>query len=280
MIKLIAQNGFGKFEEIPFNLGKFPCGETNLTVTLMSDYFGYQIYFNYESDQDLIHLMLLTDALNKAGVPSSIMSLHIGYFPYGRQDRVCNPGEPHSLKVVCNLINGLGYQKVYVIDPHSDVIEALLDNPHIVTMSDVIRDSGSTCMEIAMHTDQFVSPDAGAYKKVNKVAQTFNLPVVRADKIRDTQTGNISGIEVYNEDLTGQCVMILDDICDGGGTFIGLAKKLREKGAERIVLYVSHGMFTKGVDILLENGIDEIICYEYYGKSEQDREKINIIGGM
>jgi ribose-phosphate pyrophosphokinase len=80
-------------------------------------------------------------------------------------------------------------------------------------------------------------------------------------------TGALSGFEVYADDLTGKEVVILDDICDGGGTFIGLTKKLREKGAAKVTLYVTHGMFTKGVKILLES-IDEVWCYSYHGPSE------------
>ena len=95
------------------------------------------------------------------------------------------------------------------------------------------------------------------------------MPIIRADKIRDTMTGALSGFEVYADDLTGKDVVILDDLCDGGGTFIGLAKKLREKGAAKITLYVTHGMFTKGVKDLLIY-IEEVWCYQYHGATEEE----------
>ena len=112
-----------------------------------------------------------------------------------------------------------------------------------------------------------------AYKKVSKAGQVLGKPIIRADKIRDTMTGALSDFEVYIDDLTGKSVLILDDIADGGRSFTELAQKLREKGANKVTLYVSHGMFTKGVKILLES-IDEVWCYQYNGPDE-DRYLVN-----
>lgn len=266
-VSVIANNSAGT---VPVDMGFFPCGERKLTVGHIQApenilYDQLTIKLVYESDQDLIDLLLLSDALKRCPWYNfKSFVLLISYFPYGRQDRVANAGESHSLKVISGLINSCGFDKVFVIDPHSDVIEALIDNFEAVTMDQIVFAASEGPFNTA---DAIVSPDAGAYKKVSKCAQYLDAEVVRADKIRDTRTGALSGFEVYADDLTGKSVTILDDICDGGGTFIGLAKKLREKGAERISLYVTHGKFTKGVDILLEV-IDEVWCYEYTGPQE------------
>lgn len=267
----------GQSGTMPLEISKFPCGESKITLDWMSLpqnmlFEQLSVKLKYESDQDLINLLLVVDAVKRSGLRYKNFSLLLGYFPYGRQDRVCEVGEPHSLKVVCSLINSCGFDSVYVIDPHSDVIEALLDNPVILTQSDVVFTSQTPAFK---EYDLYVSPDAGAYKKVTKSAKVYNKEIVRADKIRDTKTGNIVGTEVYSSNLNGRSVLILDDIIDGGRSFIELAKKLKEKGAGKVGLYTSFGMFTKGVDVLKEN-IDELFCYEYYGPSG-DKHKVTML---
>lgn len=257
-------------------ISKFPCGESKVSVPAFADPEDHvEIEFSYNGDEELIQLLLLVDALERSGYKKRNMLLRIGYMPYGRQDRVCNPGEPHSLKVICQMINSMGVGRIIVEDPHSDVIEALLDNVEVMTISDILACSDHFCEYILDEVDVFVSPDAGAYKKVSKVASRFPRGgLVRADKIRDTQTGAISDIEVYAQDLEGLTVLIVDDICDGGGTFIGLANKLKEKGAANILLYTTHGMYTKGVDVLLKNGVDKVICKNYHGPSSEQHKVV------
>jgi ribose-phosphate pyrophosphokinase len=160
-----------------------------------------------------------------------------------------------------------------VIDPHSDVIEGVIDNVYVVDQAELLS---MVEADFIQEYQDVISPDAGAYKKVFKVAQKFDRGVIRADKIRNLSDGSLSGFEVYANDLSGRSVLIVDDICDGGGTFVGLAKKLREKGAKSVGLYVSHGMFTKGVEILKEH-IDKIYCYTYYGSNSKDLEFIETL---
>lgn len=263
---------------IPVEFKKFPCGESfvridteKLPLNILYDQVSISISF--QGNTDLIDLLLLVDALKRSLIEYKKLVLSLGYFPYGRQDRVCQAGEPHSLKVVANLINSCGFDKVFVVDPHSDVIEGVIDNVSIVSQVEILDMLES---DFIYEYQDIVSPDAGAYKKAFKVAQHFNRGIVRADKIRDLSDGSLSGFEVYAEELTGRDVLIVDDICDGGGTFIGLAKKLREKGAKSVGLYVSHGMFTKGVEILKEH-IDKIYCYNYYGSNSKDFELIEAL---
>lgn len=273
MLKVSAMTGNDRCPnvEIPVEMSRFPCGERNLRIgepkapaNMM--YTQLNILLEYQGDTDLIDLMLLVDAIKRCPwLNYQHLILLVNYFPYGRQDRVCNNGEAHSMRVISSMINSCGFDKVFVIDPHSDVVEALIDNVDILDLEYIVFASEG---DPFVDCDAYVSPDGGAYKKVTKAAKVHGKPIVRADKIRDTQTGALSGFEVYADDLTGQSLVILDDICDGGGTFIGLAKKLREKGAEKITLYVTHGKFTKGVEALKEF-IDEIYCYDYTGPEDQ-----------
>jgi len=125
--------------------------------------------------------------------PGAPIDLHLPYVPYARQDRVANPGESLSAKVFGGLINARGYRRVVFQDPHSDVTPALLDCVVIDhplpalrrVVAAVLRENASLAL---------VAPDAaGARKRVLKLASQFELPVVFADKVRDTRTGVITG---------------------------------------------------------------------------------------
>jgi len=91
-----------------------------------------------------------------------------------------------------------------------------------------------------------VAPDAGSEKRAAGVAKLLNIPIVNGYKTRDISTGAITGFgHNYDSSLYGKDLLIVDDICDGGGTFIGLGNSLKEAGAE-VSLYVTHGLFSKG----------------------------------
>lgn len=104
-----------------------------------------------------------------------------------------------------------------------------------------------------------VSPDAGAEKKAKEVGKQVKADVFAASKVRDTMTGQIISTEIRG-DVKGRNLIIIDDICDGGATFTELAKKLKEKGANDIYLYVTHGIFSKGLDVLKEH-FKHVYCY-------------------
>ena len=214
-----------------------------------------------KSSDDLMQLLLVTDALRTRYTDASI-TLNMPYTPYARQDRVCNLGEALSAKIFATLINDQYYSAVHTMDNHSDVMTALLDNCDNTPVHEVIAEQ-----DLDMEGFVLISPDAGANKKVLEVAKQFNgLPVVRADKVRDTKTGAITGTVVYTElysptahnAVEGKDCLIVDDICDGGRTFIELAKELKRKGAYTVSLWVTHGIFSKGLNVLFESGIDHI----------------------
>jgi ribose-phosphate pyrophosphokinase len=104
---------------------EFGSGENHLQILAPSSN-RVEIMFRYSGDQSMIQLLLMTDALRRQGAAE--IDLYIPYFPGARQDRVCNQGEPLSAKVYADLINQQRYRKVFVFDPHSDVVVALLDN--------------------------------------------------------------------------------------------------------------------------------------------------------
>lgn len=226
------------------------------------------------SSSDLMKLLLVKDAADRMCKPRTSV-LRIPYIPYARQDRVCVNGEALSIKVVCDLINSMNFDNVVVVDPHSDVAPALINNVTIVEQWEAFR-----CRDISSQ-EVLIVPDAGAAKKSLKVAKQLGFTeVVEATKQRDVQTGDITQTIVHATEghLKGRSCIIFDDIVDNGGTFIALAQELKELGAAKVTLCVTHAILPNGVDHLFENGIDDIwttdSVYGYHSHGTDERVKI------
>ena len=195
----------------------------------------------------VMQLLLLTDAVRRV-MPNVPLHLNMPYVPYARQDRVCNPGEALSARVFCDLINAQAYASVTIADPHSDVVPALLDRVGVVDASvmlaEVLRQPAFA------RGVTLLAPDAGARKRVQQLAKKLDVEhIAFADKVRDTKTGRISGTSV-SSDLPHLPILVVDDICDGGRTFVELGKALAEVSSQPRYLYVTHGIFSKGFEEL------------------------------
>lgn len=209
-----------------------------------------------QSPADQMALVMVVQAIRDIS-PDIRMILNMPFCPYGRQDSTFVPGQANAMKAWARLINSLGFEIVYVTDPHSIGVN-LIDN---VIVTDVVEYL-ECCME-DLRTDKMVlvSPDAGANKKAHKIAEHFEFDeLIRADKARNLKTGEIIETLVYG-DVEGKDCLIVDDICDGGMTFIKLAEKLKALGADKVVLFVTHGLFTKGLEVF-DGLIDEIYTTE------------------
>ncbi|WP_298146379.1 ribose-phosphate diphosphokinase [Flavobacterium sp.] len=209
------------------------------------------------SFNDLGVLCLAADAIRRMG--GILETLILPYFPASRQDRVMVSGEALSVKVYADLINLLNFKRVVVYDAHSEVTAALVNNCELISnhsfIKKVIQNLGSETL--------LVSPDGGALKKIYKLSQFLGgLPVIECNKKRDVKTGKLSGFKVYSDDLKGADCLIVDDICDGGATFVGLAAELKKKNSGRLFLAVSHGIFSKGFEDL--NCFDRIFTTDSF----------------
>ena len=274
---------FGKtYTEVDVDYKVFNGGEINLRLPEellgKKDIIGVSImHKGMKNSNDLMALLMLNDALRRA-YPRAEYRLGMGYVPYARQDRVCNDGEAHSMKVFGNLINTMGFDEVLIIDPHSDVAGACIDNcTSIVSQVEVIESFEELQADISDLDMVLISPDAGAIKKSEAVAVAFEMPLVQGVKQRDLRTGALSGFAINDPRKTveGRNCLIVDDICDGGGTFLGLAKVLFDNGALSVSLYVTHGIFSQGVSHLLDNGIDRIYTLDTFNSGEQ-HERLEI----
>ena len=248
----------------------FPGGELQVQIpglpeSLIDD---ATIIARLQSSEAIIRLLLVTEILRRS-LRSGQLRLVVPYFPYARQDRVMQPSEAFSLKAIARIINSLGFDEVVVCDPHSDVTPALIENVSVIHQTDILKRFGALTNWIGEHDVVLIAPDAGAAKKTLAAAKQFKLPMVTASKVRDTSTGEITATRL--DDATGlvrgnDC-LIVDDICDGGRTFIELAKVLWGQGARSVHLYVTHGIFSNGLGVF-DGLIDSIFTTDSF-KSPQ-----------
>jgi len=281
MIRAIVSTVSGKKIELDLDMFVFSGGECHVKIrnhAAIDELIGIvNIYAYLTSAESFITLLLLADAVKRlpAFLPGSTrILLEMPYIVAARQDRPCEPGEPLSAAVYADLLNTAGFNRVLVEDPHSDVAPSLINNVAVVQQHEIVADLlGEWLMS---ENVALVSPDAGSQKKIIKLARAMGgLDVIKADKIRDTTDGKITDTKVY-DDVSGRKVLIVDDILDGGGTFIPLAQKLREMGATEINLFITHGIFSKGVDIF-DGIIDNIFTKSTWSSNTQDRNTKGIL---
>ncbi|RYJ39433.1 Ribose-phosphate pyrophosphokinase [Flavobacterium anhuiense] len=261
---------FQNQEEIKFQSFTFSGGEPHIKIA--PDFDANRkvtVTHRLNSFNDLGLLCVTIDALRRMDV--KIIDLFIPYFPAARQDRVMIPGEPLSVKVYADIINAMQLNKVFVFDAHSEVTPALLNNSTVIPNYTFIK----AVLENIGNDVKLISPDGGALKKIYKVSEFLGgVEVVECSKSRDVKTGKLSGFKVYEDDLQGMDCLIVDDICDGGGTFVGLAEELKKKNAGKLYLAVSHGIFNKGFEVL--NCFDGIFTTNSF--KDFEGESVKVIG--
>ena len=215
------------------------------------------------SFNDLGFLLVATDALKRMGLTK--INLLLPYFPAARQDRIMVKGEALTVKIYSDIINAANYERVFILDPHSEVTPALLNKVKVISNHSFVQKALENTKDYLL-----ISPDGGALKKVYKLAQFLGgQPVIECSKMRDVKTGQLSGFKVFADDLAGKTCVIVDDICDGGGTFLGLAKELKAKNVGKLILVVTHGIFSKGLEELT-TVFDEIYCTDSFKEIEND----------
>lgn len=250
----------------------FPGGEVGVNINgpeLDQNVDYIKLVAKIQNSNQLMAMFLATDALRRV-YPFAKICLFIPYFPYARQDRVCNAGEALSVKVVAQLINSQNYATVTVVDPHSPVLVAALDRCHVVeqrwAFSMVKPSFGDTII---------IAPDAGAVKKAEEFCKLVGAAgVAYAHKQRDLKTGEITHLELITDfTLYQRNLLVLDDICDGGRTFIELGKVLKHEEPATMELAITHGIFSKGVEVLTEY-YDRIYTTDSLPQTEHPQLKV------
>lgn len=199
-------------------------------------------------DGEIMELSLLTSALAglfKGTLPRT--ELILPYLPYSRADRRFIEGDSDSLRTFGFLIGKLGYNTIKTLDVHSD---AAFDHVPNIAAYDAETYIEKAIDDIGREGLALVLPDEGASRYR---LDHFNLPVFQGVKKRDVATGQLSGFSIDPNVAAYDKILIVDDICDGGGTFVGLAQCIDKLAPEvELFLYVTHGIFSKGFETLAQ----------------------------
>jgi ribose-phosphate pyrophosphokinase len=233
--------------EIEFKMIKFDGGESHPQLNNNIDYSMIQrvvVTHRIRSGDHVMELVLACDAIRQKGVKS--IDLILPKFPYAQQDRVCAEGDAFSLKVFANIINSINADKVYILDAHSGITTALVNNCKIISNQQYVK------MAVRDINDKLtlISPDTGSKKKSDDLFDDLECftSLIQCGKKRDRQNGKLSGFEVFADNLHGEKCLIVDDICLRGGTFEGIAEQLKQKNAGDLYLYISHAVCSNGFD--------------------------------
>jgi ribose-phosphate pyrophosphokinase len=247
---------------------KFPDGQQNVNLKLSDDFdFNCQttIVSRLNNWMDLELIVCTTRALRNLGVQD--VSLYVPYIMGGRSDRKFEVGSTNYIKdVISPILNSMDFKKIYTYDPHSDVTEACynnlikLDN---ILLPKVLRDYNRKNVVL-------ISPDSGASKKVTSLAKQFNFEgdIMYCSKYRNSKGELTDNFIPWDDKYKGKTLIIVDDICDGGRTFINLADDIRKYDDTcELVLCVSHGIFSKGLQPLIDK-FNKIYCTNSFNSYE------------
>lgn len=235
---------------------KYPDGQISVKIT---NYDNPHIVERINSYEDLIFVKSIAEAYHYHGGTEypAIKPLTI-FIPclFGqRSDRRFSPNQSFDLKIITDIINSCNFSRVDILENHSDVCMALINNSNKVSSFEYIKETTGLVYDITKYL-VLVSPDSGAYKRTFLYGEHLKLPVVAANKYRDLD-GKIT--LTFAGDVKDRNCLITDDCADGGYTFILLAKALKEQGASSVYLYVTHGFFNKGFEEL-KKYINHVYC--------------------
>jgi ribose-phosphate pyrophosphokinase len=250
MVKLLINE-----QEVKFETTVFPDGTSQ--VWKLQDDIDFDEYADtpvilwlFENESELMQVLQLAH-LVQVHLDTPDCTLRVPYLPYGRQDKQVDNKLSFALQTFKDVLYHANITRIETFDAHSKS-----DMVYEDSVMPTVHDFHDSIFNQDKH-DVICFPDAGAASRYKK--GFYGLPVVYCEKIRDQLTGNILGLKAVGEtDVTGQRVLIVDDICDGGMTFIKVAEALKPFNPKQVDLAVSHGLFSKGRQVLHDAGITDI----------------------
>lgn len=288
--------------EIKYKISKFPDGQQNITIltSIPNKFLGFNTFLNIKEKiliksrlnnwLDLELIVATVASLKELGAKE--IHLYVPYFLGARSDRKFEEGGNWYLKqVICPIINSLNFESITILDAHSYVLGNLLNNYKAVDNSQLVSFS---IKDVLVNNDKahikdfiYVAPDAGASHKIYASLKAANIEdqnVIISSKERDAEGKLTKTVVPLKEGLYEKDFIIIDDICDGGRTFINIAKVIKNhyKGFARIpkiYLIVTHGIFSAGFEELSKY-FDGIYCTNSYSNvgdySGNDKQKTNV----
>jgi len=203
---------------------------------------------SFPANDNLMELLILIDALKRASARR--ITAVVPYYGYARQDRKPGPRTPISAKLVANLIERAGVDRVMTLDLHAGQIQGFFDIPtdNLFAAPVMVRD-------IEKNFDKnnivVVSPDVGGVVRARALAKRIDAPIAICDKRRE-RPGESEVMNVIG-DVSGKCCILIDDIVDSGGTLCNAAEALLQKGATEVIGYITHGVLSGGAIARIQN---------------------------
>lgn len=245
----------------------FPDGQPHVKVKGVTPYSRVKVVCSITDTIKLIQLLEVSDAIKRLkGITHRLV---VPYLMGARYDREMIPGSGESvdLHVITKLINSMEFEEVYLYDVHSPVSTQLIK--HSVNLP-----NRSLVMQYAQPDAVLICPDKGAKSRIpDYIIWNKKLTdIVYCEKTRDMSNGNITLTVLEPEKCKGRNCVIIDDLCDGGGTFLSIAAQI---DPAHLTLIVTHGIFSRGFE-LLEKYFNEIIVSNSY-KPSYDSPKVKVI---
>lgn len=237
------------------NLERFP--DKEISVQILESVRGKDVFviqtIALEPNEYLMELLIMIDALKRASARSIVAV--IPYFGYARQDRKDKPRVPISAKLIANLLEKAGADRILTMDLHAGQLQGFFDIPvdNLLSLPMMVK----AFQQHHLGDVVVVAPDVGSTKLVRDYAQVLGVDFAVIDKIRSSATE--VEITALIGDIKGRNVLLADDMCSTAGTLVSAAKACQEKGALRIFCAVTHGLFVGESVKRVENSPIEVL---------------------
>lgn len=247
--------------DIVYDIINFSDGEKHIKfITEINRKDSVKVICRITSMDELFILMQVGDILNRMEVEWALV---ITYLMGMRMDRVMSFNEAFSLKIVAKTINDMHPDAVFVVEPHSDRTLKLINNS-----TPLMNHFAEAAMTDPEHNYMIVFPDAGAKLRYGEALEN-KVPMMTCHKKREPATGKLSGFgidnpEVLNEYPECNAFFVIDDLCDGGGTFCGIADQLKELRPDfHRTLAITHAVAARGIYKVMDYYNDLFITNSY-----------------
>lgn len=236
------------------HLTLFPDNQPHVNIPGITEGDDVKVICSVTDSIKMLQLLQTANALDNLFAKKKI--LVIPYLMAARFDRLMQHGDSIDLKVTAQLINSCGFEKVFLFDVHSDVATMLINNAVNITNQQMVQQYNQPDAVL-------ICPDAGAAKKIGKYFDwNSNLKdIVYCSKNRNLATGKLTLEVLEPQECNSRNCVIIDDICDGGATFLAIAEKIQPK---HLTLIITHGIFSKGFAALQEKFNEIIVSDSYY----------------
>jgi len=261
-------------EDGQIEIKKFSSGETY--VRLLENVRGKDVFLLQTATEpindNLIELLIMVDAAKRAS--AGRITVIMPHFFYARQDRKAASREPISAKLIAQLLESSGANRIISLEIHSDQIQGFFNIPlDNLAPKKIFIDKAK---ELCSNNGVVVAPDAGAAKKSTKISKTIDCGLAIVNKVR-TCHNNASALNIIGDDVNGKVCLMFDDIVDTGGSLCEAAKLLKENDAGKIYAFITHGLFNgNAIEKINASEIDKIFTTDSVPQNKKC-DKIEVI---